>query len=141
FFSPLADLGVELPSVFPKLSATDLAQLTSFFRSNVIAVATGATPNYFAHGAADGNVAGIVAKLISQDSQSIGQSCKLNLRDSIPLQSSLFQIAQQLGEQLANQNASAQLLHNCRAELTVLTDIAMHGTVTDSDCRGIDPVQ
>lgn len=140
YFAPLAELGVQTPTNHsPTLSPADVQPLTRFFRDNVIAVATGATPNYFAHGAVDGNVSGLIAKLVSSDGQTIGQSCRLNLRDSVPLQSSLFQIAQQLGEQLGNQRVSAELLRNSQGELTILTDIAMHGTIDEPDLRGIDP--
>jgi AmmeMemoRadiSam system protein B len=128
-----------LTSNLKSLSPTDLPPLMRFFRDNVIAAAIGATPSYFAHGAADGNVSGLIAKLVSNSGQAIGQSCKLNLHDSVPLQSSLFQVAQQLGEQLGNQRVAEALLRSSRAELTILTDIAMHGTVSEPDLRGIDP--
>ena len=138
YFAPLAQLSNTLSPATPALSEADLRMLTSFFRDNVVAAATGATPNYFAHGAADGNISGLVAKLATNDGQALGQSCRLNLRDSLPLQSTLFQIAQQLGEQLGNQRIAEELLRTCVTELTILTDVAMHGTVEDPDVRGID---
>ncbi|WP_254509919.1 AmmeMemoRadiSam system radical SAM enzyme [Anatilimnocola floriformis] len=141
YHAPLAQLSNASAPASPALSTADLRILTSFFRDNVIAAATGATPNYFAHGAADGNISGLVAKLATKDGQSLGQSCRLNLRDSLPLQSSLFQIAQQLGEQLGNQRVAEALLRDCVAELTVLTDVALHGTIDDPDLRGIDPAR
>lgn len=139
--APLDKLAATSAEPQAAFSAADLPPLANFFRDNVIAVATGATPNYFAHGARDGNVSGLIAKLVTNDGQTIGQSCRLNLRDSVPLQSSLFQIAQQLGEQIGNQRLSAESLRNCRCELTILTDIAMHGTTQDQDVRGINPSQ
>lgn len=137
---PLAELVALSNQVTPStLTVADLPPLAAFFRDNVLAVATGATPNYFAHGAADGNVSGLIAKLLTHNGQLLGQSCRLNLRDSVPLQSSLFQIAQQLGEQLSHQRVTAEQLQGCRAELTILTDVAMHGTTAEPDLRGIDP--
>lgn len=138
--APLATLGVSSATgLIASVKPADLPPLANWFRDNVLAVATSATPNYFAHGAADGNVSGLIAQLISRDGQVIGQSCRLNLRDSVPLQSSLFQIAQQLGEQIANQRIAANVLQGSRAGLTVLTDVAMHGSTHAHDLRGVDP--
>jgi AmmeMemoRadiSam system radical SAM enzyme/AmmeMemoRadiSam system protein B/AmmeMemoRadiSam system protein A len=125
----------------PPLAAADLPALERFFHENVIAAATGATPNYFAHGATDANVTGLIVSLHSPAGQSLGQSCRLNLRDTVPLQSSLFQMAQQLGEQLGNQRIDAAALEASRAHLSVLSDVAMHGTTKEPDLRGIEPTQ
>lgn len=140
--APLVQLGVAATTgLVSSVKPVDLPPLAKWFRDNVLAVATGATPNYFAHGAADGNVSGLIAQLISREGQVIGQSCRLNLRDSVPLQSSLFQIAQQLGEQLGNQRIAANILQGSRAGLTVLTDVAMHGSTIELDFRGVDPTR
>jgi len=137
--APLAELDdVNAEPKPADFSAAEMRALSSFLRDNVVAAATGATPSYFAHGAADGDVSGLIVKVTTGDGQSISQSCRLNLRDTLPLQSSLFQIAQQLGEQLGNQRTPETALRSCAAELTVLSDVAMHGTASDPDLRGID---
>jgi AmmeMemoRadiSam system radical SAM enzyme/AmmeMemoRadiSam system protein B/AmmeMemoRadiSam system protein A len=138
--APLAELGItSTASLIPAVKRDDLPPLAQWFRDNVVALTTGATPSYFAPGVADGNVAGLIAQLISHEGQVMAQACRLNLRDSVPLQSSLFQIAQQWGEQLSNQGIAADRLQASRAGLTILTDVAMHGTTAAPDFRGLEP--
>src|SRR5207248_6948815 len=62
-----------------------------------------------------------------------------SLRPGVPLQSTLFTMAQSLAQALAREGCRAEDLGRLDIGLTVLTDPAMHGTVANPELEGLDP--
>ena len=120
------------------VSPDEVKRLLAFMGSNLMAISTGATPNYYSPGASDGTVNGIAITMRSgenDDSQHIAQT---SLRPGFALQSTLFNLTQ----------SAARGLHGAAARgfqgdvnfgLTVLADPAMHGTLAEPDLDGFDP--
>jgi AmmeMemoRadiSam system radical SAM enzyme/AmmeMemoRadiSam system protein B/AmmeMemoRadiSam system protein A len=121
----------------PPIRREELLGLVNLLQGNLIAAATGATPTYVAPGVADGNVLGVVVSA-EQHGQSLGRAVRLNLRESLPLQATLFQIAQQLGEALRRTPGRFHPSEPCRVDLAILNDTMPLGTLPDVDWRGFD---
>jgi AmmeMemoRadiSam system protein B/AmmeMemoRadiSam system protein A len=129
----LDDLGAT-----PPLSSSDLTALAGFCRDNIWAVLSGATPSYYAFGVSDANVNGI-AVVLEDDTDGVWvQSLQIALRQRLPLQSTLFAHAEQMGRTLAAQGVSIGRLTDARIKFAVLFEPAMQGTVASPDLRGID---
>src|SRR5207249_110294 len=69
--------GREPPDTNPSFSKADLDALTSFCRANLLALLSGATPNYYAFGVSDANVHGIVLSVAGEDGRHALQSSRL----------------------------------------------------------------
>ena len=121
-----------------RLSMQDLAALTSFCRTNLLALLTGATPNYFAFGVSDSNVSGVIISVHDEQGRQLLQSSRVSLREKVPLQSTLYTLTENLAQILRQQSSAASPLPTLQLHLAVLSDIAMHGTAADPDLRGID---
>ncbi|HEV3344396.1 MAG TPA: AmmeMemoRadiSam system radical SAM enzyme [Pirellulales bacterium] len=120
------------------LTDDDLARLAEFCRANVMAAVTGATPNYYAFGVSDANVNGVAVVLEDAGGNAWLQSSVLSLRKLMPLQSTIFAQAEEMGRALAARGMDAGRLSDLLVKLAVLFDPAMHGTVAAPDLRGID---
>ncbi len=145
--SPLGDLLAELfpngipeASVFP-IEPRDVPRLAELARTNILALANGATPSYYAPGVGDGNVHGLIVSVVSADGYQWLQSSKFSLRDTFPLQSNLFSVCEGLAQTLRRQSVAARELAGIGVEIAVLNDPAMHGTVAEADLRGYLPVE
>ncbi|MBC7854660.1 MAG: AmmeMemoRadiSam system radical SAM enzyme, partial [Pirellulaceae bacterium] len=125
------------PAASP-VSAADLSALTSFCRSNLVSLLTGATPSYFAFGVSDGNVSGVILSVQDEQGHQLLQSSRISLKEKVPLQSTLFNLTENLAQALRQQSGLASILLSLKLHLAVLSDIAMHGTLADPDLRGID---
>jgi AmmeMemoRadiSam system protein B/AmmeMemoRadiSam system protein A len=110
-------------------------------RSNIVALLTGATPSYYFFGAPDGNVSGIVASVRWTDRAEDLTFSHLSLRPGVPLQSTLFTLAQSAAQALARQGIRPKDLASLHVGLMLLYDPAMHGTVDDLDIQGIQPAR
>ena len=135
---PSRDSAAALGRAAPPISAGDLAALADFCRTNLLALLSGATPSYFAFGVADANVSGIVLNVHGPDGCQLLQSSRLSLREKVPLQSTLFNLTENLAQALRQQSAAARELGGLQVHLAVLSDIAMHGSAAEPDLRGID---
>ncbi|HWB13104.1 MAG TPA: AmmeMemoRadiSam system radical SAM enzyme [Pirellulales bacterium] len=120
------------------LTDDDLARLAEFCRGNILAAVTGATPNYYAFGVSDTNVNGIALALEDATGNVWLQSSVLSLRKLMPLQSTVFAQAEEMGRALAARGVNAGRLAEVQVKLAVLFDPAMQGTVAAPDLRGID---
>jgi AmmeMemoRadiSam system protein B/AmmeMemoRadiSam system protein A len=120
------------------VSTSDLSALASFCRTNLHAFLTGATPSYFAFGVSDANVSGVSVSVHDQQGRQLLQSSRISLREKLPLQSTLFNLMENLAQILRPQSGTAGALPTLQLHLAVLSDIAMHGTLADPDLRGID---
>jgi AmmeMemoRadiSam system radical SAM enzyme/AmmeMemoRadiSam system protein B/AmmeMemoRadiSam system protein A len=141
--SPLADLLAELcPTGLPEARAFpiephDVPRLAQWAEANLVALARGATPIYYAPGIGDGHVHGLVVSVVEDGCQWL-QSSRISLREKFPLQATLFQLCQGLAQALVKQRLALDRLY---VELAVLNDPAMHGTVAEHDLRGFLPVE
>jgi AmmeMemoRadiSam system radical SAM enzyme/AmmeMemoRadiSam system protein B/AmmeMemoRadiSam system protein A len=119
------------------LSHDELQMLAAHCATNIGALVRGATPSYYAPGIPDGTVQGLTLTLNSEGAAPI-HFFRMALRPGLPLQSTLFGLT----EAAANAWRSGQLRlpsGNLSLAVTILTDPAMHGTVSDPDLRGFDP--
>lgn len=128
----------------PLLAPADLAELARFCHANILASLTGATPNFYATGVTDANVNGVAVALEDSAGQAWLQSTQLSLRQPVPLQATLFALAEQLGRTMGagaidpRRLIDAQRFTEIQVRLLVLCDPAMHGTVAEPDLRGLD---
>ncbi len=123
----------------PKIGPRDLPGLADFCRRNLRAMTSGATPDFFAPGVADGNVSGIVVSVCDGEGREMFQGHRLVLRGSFPLQSTLFGLLEKLAQATCQQRLPAATVRSLEPRLAVLTEPAMHGTLAAPDLRGLDP--
>src|SRR6185369_7199417 len=126
------------PDTIHPVSAADLATLALFCRANLHSLLTGATPSYFAFGVSDANVSGVIVSVHDQQGRQLLQSSRISLKEKVPLQSTLFNLTENLAQVVRQQSGMASALPTLQLHLAILNDIAMHGTFADSDLRGID---
>ena len=127
------------PSFPQPLSPADTTALAEFFRSNILAVAAGATPNCYAYGVADANVNGVAVVLTTADGNPWLHSSKHALRQAMPLQATLYGLAEAMGQSLRAAGVDGALLAAAQVDLLVLFDPAAHGAVEGADLAGFDP--
>lgn len=127
------------PEGEPTLKPEHLKVYTNFFRTNVAAHLSGATPSYYLTGAPDGTVTGLVTTIRRPGVADAMHFSQLSMRPGIPLQTSLFSMAQTVARTLASQRLTPADFQQLHFGVTVLTDAAMHGTVADPELTGIDP--
>jgi AmmeMemoRadiSam system radical SAM enzyme/AmmeMemoRadiSam system protein B/AmmeMemoRadiSam system protein A len=139
-FADLFPTGIPEGSVFP-IEPHDVPRLAELARTNILALATGATPSYYAPGVGDGNVHGLIVGVVNADGLEWLQSSKFSARDKFPLQSTLFSLCEGLAQTLRRQSIPARDLASIGIEIAVLNDPAMHGTVAEADLRGYLPVE
>ena len=124
-------------SAFP-LTQRDVAALAEFGHNNLLALLAGATPNYFAMGLADGNVHGVIVSLVDSAGNEFVQVNRLSIKTSLPLQSTLFALTENLAHTLRRMKLPAERFGQTRLLLTTLGEAAMHGTAVEPDLRGFD---
>ncbi len=121
------------------LTPEELRNLQRVVVNNIIALLKGGTPSYYAPGIPDGTVQGIVFTLYDLAKKaSVTHLIRINLRPGMPLQSSLFELAQSATQILQQAYAGRQL--EMQLELTLLHDAALLGqAVKTADGKyGID---
>jgi len=99
---------------------------------------SGATPSYFAFGLPDGNVNGLALGLLTADGQEFIQGNRISLKESMPLQSTLFSMTEGLAQTIQRTPSLAGQLQNVRLGLTIFSEPSLHGTVAEPDVRGVD---
>lgn len=127
------------PEIPPPFTPDQVAAYADFCRSNIIALLTGATPSYYFFDAPDGNVTGIVVTVRWGTRSEDLTFSQTSLRPGVPLQGTLFALAQSAAPSLARLGIRPTDLVTLRVGLVILYDPAMHGTVEDVDLAGIDP--
>jgi AmmeMemoRadiSam system protein B/AmmeMemoRadiSam system protein A len=131
------DMAADRPPAL--LRPDELAGLVAFCRDNLAALLTGATPNYYAFGLPDGTVSGIVLTLRRPGRPSRLKLSQLSLRPGLPLQTTLFTLAEAAAQVLVQEGTGAGQLNGVELGLTVLNDPAMHGTVADPHLDYLGP--
>jgi AmmeMemoRadiSam system protein B/AmmeMemoRadiSam system protein A len=119
------------------ISSHELAIYTDFCRGNVGLLLRGATPNYYLSGASDGHVSGVVLQIRRPGSDPTTLS-QFSLRPGVPLQATLFSLAQAAAHALAAQGVQADELDTLQFAMAILHGPAMRGTVASPDLAGID---
>jgi AmmeMemoRadiSam system radical SAM enzyme/AmmeMemoRadiSam system protein B/AmmeMemoRadiSam system protein A len=137
------DLDAELvpdadPAKPPRFSPAEMAELAEQCRRNVVALTYGATPNYYLPGCPDGTVELVCIAVAGPGIEPPMQLSQMSLRPGVPLQATLFQLAEAAARSLQQRRIQAVDLECITLNLTVLTDPAMHGTVADADLEGVD---
>ncbi len=119
-----------------RFTPTQIEMLARHSRATIGANLEGRTPNYYAAGAADGDVLGITLTVSAEGLDEPIQVGSLGMRKSVPLQASLNQFCEQAARGLHSRGlASVQP----DVQIAVLTDSAMQGTTSNPDLRGFDP--
>lgn len=115
------------------LSQHELAQCRQWVQSNLIALQIGATPMYYAMGVSDLEVLGLVLS-VSHPTRGSQQWLQLSIKDSRPMQSSLYQMTEQAANWLGIHTAA----NECQIDLAILSDCIHHGPADQADRRGVD---
>jgi AmmeMemoRadiSam system protein B/AmmeMemoRadiSam system protein A len=121
--------------------AEDLAAYADFCRGNLAALLAGATPNYYLWGAADGLVNGVVLTLQHRQTGEALYFSQFSLRPGVPLQATLYGIAQAAGQHLTARGAGPEAIDVLQVGLTLLHDPVLHGTIADPHLAGFHPEQ
>ena len=119
----------------PLYSEGEVAAYAQFCRETLAALIRGATPQYYCTTVSDENVNGamIIVTLPGTD-QELNLS-KLNIRQPMPLQATLFSLCEELASSLRRRG---MLSGNYGLDVVIAHDVAMHGTAADLDLAGVD---
>ncbi|MFP6573854.1 MAG: AmmeMemoRadiSam system radical SAM enzyme [Pirellulaceae bacterium] len=138
------DTGVlndQTTSYVAPLNDDQLQNLVEHCRHNLVAMTTGATPNYYLNGCPDAMVRAITLRVHDAQDNVILSSSKTSMRQGIPLQATLHELVEGSARSLQQQRVDASFLQALQPSLLILNDPAMHGTVAAADLRGIDTAQ
>ena len=125
----------ESPTVF-LLTSDEVQALTRFCHANILATITGATPTYYLPGCSDGSVYGISLEAMTPGREEPLRIAQISPRQTFPLQSSLLQASQTIGQFFAREGGiGSQPLD---VNLSILYEPAMHGTVENPDLGGFN---
>jgi AmmeMemoRadiSam system radical SAM enzyme/AmmeMemoRadiSam system protein B/AmmeMemoRadiSam system protein A len=132
----LAEVRLDTP---PQFLPEDLLRLAEHCRWNVMALVQGATPSYYLPNCPDANVQSVALSVRIPKYHIESTSSRLSLRPGLPLQSTLYQCAEGAAQAIRSLQLPPDALNELRADVAVLYDSALHGTVADTDLAGIDP--
>lgn len=110
----------------------DLRRISEWVRSNLNALVSGATPMYYATGVSDGEALGLLLT-VRHPAAGEQQWLQLSVRETRPMQSSLYQMTEQAARWLSEQSAD-----HASIEIAVLDECVHHGNLKDADLRGVD---
>ena len=124
----------------PVVDKETLRQLCRWIQSNLDAMQAGATPLYYATNVDDMTVAGVALQIstdheISTDHDQQTGWMHLNVKEGIPMQSSLFQLTQSAASNLKQSNGAGQ----GKVTLAVLSHLIHHGMDTEFDVQEVQP--
>lgn len=128
-------------SYLAPLNNDQLDHLAEHCRYNLVAMTTGATPNYYLDNCPDAMVRAISLQVHDTQDNLILTSSKASMRQGIPLQATLHELVEGSADSLQQQRIDPALLQTLQTSLLILNDPAMHGTVSTADLRGIDTTQ
>ncbi len=129
---------VEQPARF---TTADVAKLAEFCRQNIVALAAGGTPTYYAANCPDGTVEGITISVSLPGRDAPARFGQLSMRPGLPLQSTALEMCKLAAAMLNAGGYQAAHLYDLKVDLAVLFDPAMHGTVAEPALEGFDPQQ
>ncbi len=115
------------------LSVADLESLAEWVKQNLVAMQMGATPFYYAMNVSDANVPGIALQIQVPGVGAPAQWMQLSLRESVALQSTLFQFTQTAASSM---RGMGDAIH-WNVTLAVLSQTTHHSAVNEVDLRGV----
>ncbi len=126
-------------TVRPALPCTreELTVYVEYCRSNIRALVLGATPIYYLD-ASDGTVAGLALTVQRPGTTQPLTVSQISFRPGVPLQATLFNLAQGAARALGGEGISHAELDALAVGVTVFFDPAMHGTVGQPMLEGLD---
>ena len=116
----------------------DLLDFTGHCLRNILALFVGATPDYYLPGRTDGYVTGVSLTLRGLPNLDDLNLSQISLRPGVPLQATLFKLAQGAAQALAQRRLAADDLQRLDTSLAFFFDPMMHGTVADADLSDTD---
>ena len=120
------------------LSDASLKALSQHCKQNIAAMITGATPSYYLADCPDLMVFGIALQLTASDQGGSYHWARLSPRKAMPLQATLYQLAELAAGEMKRQNVPARAIEGLEMDLVVLDDPTMHGSLEVADLAGID---
>jgi len=84
-------------------------------------------------------VHGVVLTLLTNTGEQLFQVNRLSLREPMPLRGAIYNLTEALAQEVERSTVRAAELATMRVAVAVLTDPALHGTVSEPDLRGVDP--
>jgi AmmeMemoRadiSam system protein B/AmmeMemoRadiSam system protein A len=135
--APPAKPGALIPAIpYSDEAMKALAEATA---NNVFALMRGASTSYFLPGCPDGNVYGLTIIVAEPGKPDSVEVSRLSLRPPMPLQSTLFAMAQGAAAAIQSRSRTRLIPQSLHLALAVLYDPTLHGSVNEPDWRGIDP--
>jgi AmmeMemoRadiSam system protein B/AmmeMemoRadiSam system protein A len=119
----------------------ELAGLAEHCQRNLVAVASGATPSYYAPGGRDGHLPAIALTVHLPNAGSPLKFVQVSVRPGVPLQATLLNLTSAAAGILRQRGLAVEDLGRARVGLTLLTDVALQGDLASPDLRGIDPAR
>ena len=117
------------------LDTVPLQRLNRWVEANLAALQAGATPMFYANDVDDATTAGVVLQVSPPDSHETAGWMQLNVREGIPLQSTLFQLTQTAARTFSNWGRAGQWQVN----LGILSQVIHHGVDTDYQVQEVSP--
>ncbi|MFK7776989.1 MAG: AmmeMemoRadiSam system radical SAM enzyme, partial [Gimesia sp.] len=117
------------------LEQREFAQYLQYIQETIEALLKGQVPSYYCPAVSDANVQGVALLLNRTDSDEEFALSKWALKQSFPMQSTVFSLCQQLVQIVSSQNLRPG---EFQVKLVLANDPAMHGTVENADLQNFD---
>jgi AmmeMemoRadiSam system protein B/AmmeMemoRadiSam system protein A len=116
-----------------------LSAYVGFVHDNLRALLAGALPTYYLYNHPDFNVGGVALHLRRPGSGEAIELCNFSLRQGVPLQATLFRLAQEAAQVVEAQQIPPEHIDGMALGLTLLVDVNLHGSLADPELTGLDP--
>ena len=131
----LVDGDGKFPLAPPLYVDSDMRALEQYCRDTIAAVIRGSTPMYYCPNVSDSNVNGAAVVVTPPGSSRDINLSRLNLKQQMPLQSTLFSLCSDLAATLRRRGMMSGKFD---LEISIMYDSAMHGTVAEPDLNGLE---
>jgi len=121
----------------PALTPDDLTAIQAVCAQTFQSMADGISPPGYFPGLYDAVVSGVALSYKMPERPMLICS-KVSVRPDVPFQTSLIELLQVLGEQVAKFGATASEVMNAEIDVTLLWDPVIHGTLNRHDVRRVD---
>lgn len=123
------------PSSQQILGQREFAQYLQYVQSTIEALMSGQVPMYYCPHVSDANIQGVALLLMKSDTNEELAISKWTLKQSFPMQSTVFSLCQQLVQNISQLNLRPG---EFQVKLVLASDPAMHGTVEGVDLTNFD---
>jgi AmmeMemoRadiSam system radical SAM enzyme/AmmeMemoRadiSam system protein B/AmmeMemoRadiSam system protein A len=117
------------------LDSREFAQYLQYVQSTIEALMSGQVPSYYCHQVSDANIQGVALLLQVMETEEELVLSKWTLKQSFPMQSTVFSMCQQLAQVIVRQNLRPG---EFQVKLVLATDPALHGTVEGIELTDFD---